>query len=58
MADGECYSEGGYMNFINQIKDRAKQDIKTIVLPESNDRRTLIAAAQILKEGLANIIMF
>lgn len=45
------------MDFIKQIKDRAKQDIKTIVLPESNDRRTLIAAAQILKEGLANIIM-
>lgn len=45
------------MDFIKQIKDRAKQDIKTIVLPESNDRRTLIAASQILKEGLANIIM-
>ena len=45
------------MDFIKQIKERAKQDIKTIVLPESNDRRTLIAASQILKEGLANIIM-
>lgn len=45
------------MDFIKQIKERAKQDIKTIVLPESNDRRTLIAAASILREGLANIIM-
>ena len=45
------------MDFIKQIKERAKQDVKTIVLPESNDRRTLIAASQILKEGIANIIM-
>ena len=45
------------MDFIKQIKDRARQDIKTIVLPESNDRRTLIAAEKIIKEGIANIIM-
>lgn len=45
------------MDFINQIKERARQDVKTIVLPESNDRRTLIAAATILKEGLAKVIM-
>ena len=45
------------MSFIDTIKARAKQDIKTIVLPESNDRRTLIAASKILQEGLANIIM-
>ena len=30
---------------------------KTIVLPESEDRRTLEATAQILKEGLANIVL-
>lgn len=45
------------MSFIDIIKARAKQDIKTIVLPESNDRRTLIAASKILQEGIANIIM-
>ena len=45
------------MSYIDLIKEKARQDIKTIVLPETNDRRTLIAAAQILKEGLANIIM-
>lgn len=45
------------MAFIDQIKARAKQDVKTIVMPESNDRRSLIAAHQILNEGIANIIM-
>jgi len=45
------------MSFIEGIKARAKQDIKTIVLPESNDRRTLIAASKILEQGLARIIM-
>ena len=39
------------MKFIDEIKARAKQDVKTIVLPESRDKRTLIAAAQVLKEG-------
>ena len=45
------------MSYIDLIKEKARQDIKTIVLPETNDRRTLIAAAKIMKEGLANIIM-
>lgn len=45
------------MSFIDRIKERAKQDVKTIVLPETNDRRTLIAAAKILQEGIANIVM-
>jgi phosphate acetyltransferase len=45
------------MSFIDTIKDRARNDKKTIVLPESNDRRTLIAASRILEQGIANIIM-
>lgn len=45
------------MNFIDIIKERAKQDKKTIVLPESMDRRTLEAADKILKEDIANIIL-
>jgi len=45
------------MKFIDEIKARAKQDVKTIVLPESRDKRTLIAAAQVLKEGTAKIVM-
>ena len=45
------------MSYIDLIKDRARLDKKTIVLPESNDKRTLIAAAKILEERIANIIM-
>ncbi|MCI7061825.1 MAG: phosphate acetyltransferase [Lachnospiraceae bacterium] len=45
------------MKFIDEIKARAKQDVKTIVLPESRDKRTLIAAARVLKEGTAKIVM-
>lgn len=45
------------MGFIDLIKQRAKQDKKTIVLPESSDRRTLEAADKILADGIANIIL-
>ena len=45
------------MSFIDDIKDRAKQDIKTIVLPESNDIRVLKAVEKTLKEGFADIIL-
>lgn len=45
------------MKFIDLMKEKAKQDKQTIVLPESKDKRTLIAAAQVLKEGTADLIM-
>ena len=45
------------MAFIDLMKEKARQNKKTIVLPESNDKRTLLAAAQVLKEGTANLIM-
>lgn len=45
------------MGFIDIIKERAKADKKTIVLPETEDRRTYEAAAVILKEGTADIIL-
>lgn len=45
------------MGFIDAIKERAKADKKTIVLPESMDRRTFEAAEKILKEGIANLII-
>ena len=45
------------MGFIDVIKERAKAANKTIVLPETEDRRTYEAAAQILKEGIAKIIL-
>ena len=45
------------MSFIDNIKERAKKDKKTIVLPESMDKRTMEAADKILKEGIANLII-
>ena len=45
------------MSFIENIKNRAKQDKKTIVLPESMDKRVMEAASKILSEGIANIII-
>ena len=40
------------MGFIDTVKERAKADKKTIILPESMDRRTFEAAEQILKEDI------
>lgn len=45
------------MSFIDRIKERAKMDKKTIVLPETMDRRVLEAADIALKEDIANIIL-
>lgn len=45
------------MGFIDEIKNKAKQSKKTIILPESEDKRTLQAAEVALKEGIANIIL-
>jgi phosphate acetyltransferase len=45
------------MSFIDQIKKKASQNLKTIVLPETEDIRTLEAAAVALKEGIANLIL-
>ena len=45
------------MSYIDIIKDKARMDKKTIVLPETTDKRTLIAASHVLEEGIANIIM-
>ena len=45
------------MNFIESIKERAKKDIKTIVLPESMDERVIEAANIIVKENIANLIV-
>lgn len=45
------------MSFIEEIKQRAKKDIKTIVLPEAEDIRVLEATQQILQEKYANIVL-
>ena len=54
----EMLKEGrNIMGFIDEIKRKAKQNKKTIVLPESEDKRTLQAAAVALKEELANLVL-
>lgn len=45
------------MGFIERIKERAKANKKTIVLPETADMRTLEAAHKILEEDIADIIL-
>lgn len=43
--------------FMGKIKSIAATDKKTIVLPEGDEIRTIEAAASVLKEGYANIIL-
>ncbi len=43
--------------FMQSIKAKAKADKKTIVFPESQDERILKATDEILKQGIANIIL-
>jgi len=45
------------MSFIDNIKERAKRDKKTIVLPESMDKRVMEAASKVLAEGIADLII-
>jgi len=45
------------MNFIDVIKEKARKDIKSIVLPEAEDLRILQATEKILKEKFAKVIL-
>lgn len=45
------------MSFIENMKEEAKKEIKTIVLPESEDLRILEATQIVLEEGFANIVL-
>ncbi len=45
------------MNFMEGITKRAKSNIKTIVLPESTDIRTIKAASMIQEKGIAKIVL-
>ena len=45
------------MSFIDKIKAKAKTSKKVIVLPESEDMRTLEAADAVLKEGIADLVL-
>ena len=45
------------MSFIEELKNKAKKNIKTIILTESEDKRVLKAAEQVTKEGFAKILL-
>ena len=45
------------MNLIESIIERAKADKQRIVLPEGTERRTLQAADQLVRDGVAEIIL-
>ncbi len=45
------------MSFIEEMKAKARADKKTIVLPESMDKRTFEAAVKITKEEIANVVL-
>ena len=45
------------MAFIDGIKEKAKADLKTIVLPESEDDRVIRAVAEVLKEKTAKPVL-
>lgn len=45
------------MDFIQKIKERARENLQTICLPEANDIRILKGAEIAINEGFANIIL-
>ena len=45
------------MKLLEQIRENAKKQQKTIVLPEGTEERTLQAADQVIAEGIARIIL-
>ena len=44
-------------DFLDRMKTAAKAEKKTIVLPEGEDPRTIVAATKIIEEGLAKIVI-
>ncbi len=57
VPEGQKMKGDTAMSFIEEIKARARRNIKTIVLPESEDRRIYEAAAKTLEEGNAEIVI-
>lgn len=45
------------MHLTEQIKEKAKKNLQTIVLPESYDERMYFAARQIVDQGLAKVVL-
>ncbi|MDX1359177.1 MAG: phosphate acetyltransferase [Clostridia bacterium] len=45
------------MGFLDTMIEKAKSDVKTIILPETTDLRILTAAADVLSKKIANIVL-
>ncbi len=45
------------MSLLDRIIEKAKQNVKTIVLPEGKDQRTIDAARKIFDQKIANVIV-
>ncbi|RII25835.1 MAG: phosphate acetyltransferase [Geobacter sp.] len=45
------------MHLVEQIKEKAKKSLQTVVLPESYDERMLFAAQQVTEQGLAKVVI-
>ena len=45
------------MSFIEEIKEKARKNMKTIVLPESTDIRVLEAARKVTDDGFAKVVL-
>lgn len=45
------------MELIKEFWEKAKSDVKTIVLPEGEEERNLLASAAIKKEGIAELVL-
>lgn len=45
------------MHLVDQIKEKARKNLQTVVLPEGYDDRMVEAAGQIVKDGLARVVL-
>lgn len=45
------------MSLMDEIKQKARANNKTVVLPEGEEPRTIQAAAKIVQEGIAHVVM-
>ena len=45
------------MHLVDSIKEKARKNLQTVVLPESYDERMLFAAQKIVEQGLAKIVI-
>jgi phosphate acetyltransferase len=45
------------MHLVDQIKEKARKNLQTVVLPEGYDDRMVQAAGRIVKDGLARVVL-